>query len=262
MGNIALKRYIDREVAGAIRREDALRRKSREDALRRKKRQDGFIDAAKDKLVSLLSRAKDSINPVDSFSAKLKKALVKAIAYAIRGGFIGFFEAGRILEKIRNRLAVSKESSHILVSKLVASASKVVNAVLSKVKRGDDSASRLMAQKRDAALKQQIRKYIDKQVVIAIRRKNDGILDKIKEKTLSAIKSAIAKLNPKEDGAAKAKKVLLNGLKAIKNGGAKRLGSVINFFQKHEKELLGLHILALLQGYWSKLRSVSANGDI
>lgn len=240
-------------------------------ALRRKKRQDGFIDAAKDKLVSLLSRAKDSINPVDSFSAKLKKALVKAIAYAIRGGFIGFFKAGRILEKISNRLAVSKESAHMLIAKLVASASKIVNAVLSKVKRGDDSAKKLAAaRKRDAALKLQINRYIDKAVADAIRRRNDGVLDKLKEKAVSAIKSAIEKLDPRESKAQKAKKILLKGLKAIQKGGANAFGKVAEFLEKHDgtarafaqiTQLINI-LLRLKARYERILRMTSQNGDI
>lgn len=243
-------------------------------ALRRKKRQDGFVDAAKDKLVSILSRAKDSINPVDSFSAKLKKALVKAIAYAIRGGFIGFFKAGRILEKISNRLAVSKESAHMLIAKLVASASKIVKAVLSKVKRGDDSAKKLVAaRKRDAALKLQINRYIDKAVADAIRRRNDGVLDKLKEKAVSAIKSAIEKLDPRESKAQKAKKILLKGLKAIQKGGADAIGKVAEFFKKHEESArafafrMGLtqliNLFHKLQGRQNEmLRKIAQNGNI
>lgn len=250
-------------------------------ALRRKRRQDGFIDAAKDKLVSLLSRAKDSINPVDSFSAKLKKALVKAIAYAIRGGFIGFFKAGRLLEKISNRLAVSKESAHMLIAKLVASASKIVKAVLSKIKRGDDSANKLVAaRKRDAALKLQINRYIDKAVANAIRRRNDGVLDKLKEKAVSAIKAVIEKLDPRESKAQKAKKLLLKGLKAIQKGGADAIGKVAEFFGKYG-EIMGLFSLGTLGGIHlinirntlkslarikergeRMLREVSQNGDI
>lgn len=75
MNKYALKRYIDREVARAIRREDALRR-----------RNDIELERIKDKAISLIKKAISKLDPRDSKAEKAKKTLLKGLKAIAQGG--------------------------------------------------------------------------------------------------------------------------------------------------------------------------------